>query len=177
MLLGNAHPGAEVDFINGLRCSQGVAGATLLHPLAVVPLVVKIPDHGRGARRLLMHEAKGVSLVDLVAVSPRLDMKFVERTFRYTGDEAFPDTGRAPRSEQVRAWIPRVEAADYRNQARIRCPHAEHCSSLSVAQNQMSAHGFVKAIVAALVEKVKILIGEQGWAVAAIGWAVRHFRS
>ena len=73
--------------------------ARFCHPVAVAPLVVEIPHHGSGARRLFVQEAERIGLVDLVAVTPRLDMKFVERAFGHAGDEAFPDAGGAARRE------------------------------------------------------------------------------
>jgi hypothetical protein len=64
VFFGNAHPRAEVNFINGLWRAQGVAGGALLHPLAVVPLVVEIPHHGSGAGRLFVPDAERVGFVD-----------------------------------------------------------------------------------------------------------------
>ena len=45
VLFGNAHPRAKVYFVDGVRRAQGVAGVAILHPVAVVPLVVEVPDH------------------------------------------------------------------------------------------------------------------------------------
>jgi hypothetical protein len=122
-----------------------------------------------------VQKAERIGFVDLITVTARLDMKFVERTFGHAGDEAFPDAGVAASGEQIRARTPRIEAADYRNQARVRRPHAEDCARFAVARNQMSAHGFVHAIVAALVEQVEILIGEKGDAVGSgVDRSIRH---
>ena len=72
-----------------------------------------------------MHHPEGVGLVDLVPVMMRLDMKFVERAFADPGDEAFPDARTSPRAQPVHLGMPMVEAADDRNFACIRGPHAE----------------------------------------------------
>ena len=51
VLLGNTHPRAEVHLINRHRCIKRVATGALIHPLAVGPLVVEIPDYRCGSRR------------------------------------------------------------------------------------------------------------------------------
>src|SRR6202044_3693436 len=91
VVVGHAHPRAEVDFINGLRGAQGIAFSTLLHPVVVVPLVVEIPYDGRGMRRRLVEYAEGIGFVDPVTVMDRFNVKFVERALRCSGDEAFPN--------------------------------------------------------------------------------------
>ena len=96
-------------------------------------------------------------------------MKFVERALGHAGDEALPDPGGSTRSEMIGARIPVVKAADHRNLASIRRPHTEDRSLFSVARDQVSAHRLVEAIVAALVEQVKILIGEQRHSVRSGG--------
>src|ERR1700684_651438 len=103
MFLGDAHPRAEVNFINGLWRTQRVARRALLHPVAVVPLVVEVPHHGCGAGRLLMQKAEGIGLVNLIAVTSRLDVEFVERTLGHPGNEAFPDPGVSTGGEKVGA--------------------------------------------------------------------------
>ncbi len=79
VLFGDAHPRAEMDFVDCLRCAQGVAGGALLHPVVVVPLVVEIPDDRGGARRFLVQQAERVGFVDAVSVAVRFDVEFVER--------------------------------------------------------------------------------------------------
>ena len=95
-----------MNFINGLRRAQRVAGGALLHPLAIAPLVVEIPHHGSGAGRLLVPDTERVGFVDLVAVTPRLDVKFVERAFGHARDEALPRCRRrrAERADAIRGF-------------------------------------------------------------------------
>jgi hypothetical protein len=57
--------------------------------------------------------------------------------------------------------IPPVKAADNGNPARIRRPDTKNRTCFSAARNQMRAHGFIKAVVATLVEQVEVLVGEQ----------------
>ena len=69
------------------------------------------------------------------------------------------------RSSKLASLSPFVEAADHRDQPRIRRPHAEHDAGLDAAwavlRSQMRAQGFVEAVVAAFVEEVEILRGEE----------------
>ena len=106
VLFGDAHPRAEMHFINGLRRAKGIAAGALLHPFAVVPLVVEIPYDGGGAWRLLVQQAERIGFVDAVSVAIRFDMEFVERALGDAGNETFPDAGGAARTETVRFWIP-----------------------------------------------------------------------
>ena len=122
-----------------------------------------------------MQQAERIGLVNLVAVAPRLDMKFVESAFGHSRDERFPDAGVTTRREQVRLWMPVVEAADHRNLPRIRRPDAEDCAVDSVAGNEVRAQRLVEAIVAALIEQVEVLIREEAHSVRRGGdRRVRH---
>src|ERR1700678_2440129 len=76
----------------------------------------------------------------------------------------------------MRVCIPVVEAADHGNHACIGSPHAEHDASLAIPREQVSAYGFVETIVAALVEEVKILVGEQAQGIRDGGGNLWHFR-
>ena len=58
-------------------------------------------------------------------------------------------------------WIPAVEAADHRNLARIRRPDAEGCARFAALRGEVRSQLFVDAVVAAFVEEIEILIGEQ----------------
>src|ERR1700677_3964878 len=76
----------------------------------------------------------------------------------------------------MRFSIPVVETADHGNHAGIRSPDAEHGAGLAIPREQVSPYGFVEAIVAALVEEVEILIGEQGRRIRDGDGNLRHFR-
>src|SRR5208337_5453730 len=103
-------------------------------------------------------DPKRVGLVDVVAVTPRLNMEFVKRAFNHAGDKSFPDARLAAGGEQMGAGIPGVKAADHRYQLRIGSPDAEYSAGSSVSRNKVRARGFIEAIVAALVEQVEILV-------------------
>lgn len=61
----------------------------------------------------------------------------------------------------MRPMVPLVEAADYVYFAGIRCPEAEASASLAIDLQEMSSHFFVNAIVAALIEQITVVGGEQ----------------
>ena len=44
VLFGDAHPGAEMDFVDGLRRAQGVASGAILHPVVIAPSIIEVPD-------------------------------------------------------------------------------------------------------------------------------------
>ncbi len=77
VLFGDAHPGAEVNFVDGDGGVQGVVGGAFFKIASVVPGVVEIPDHRSGARRLLGEKAHRVGFFSLVPVFIGLDMEFV----------------------------------------------------------------------------------------------------
>ena len=64
MIFGDAHPRAEMDFVNRVRGAQGVAVGAILHPVVIGPLVVEIPDDRGGAGRFFVENAERVGFVD-----------------------------------------------------------------------------------------------------------------
>ena len=77
VLFGNAHPGAEVNFVDRHGRVQGIGGGAFFQKGRVVPCVVEIPDHGSGARRLLVENRNRVGSLDLVAELGGVDMELV----------------------------------------------------------------------------------------------------
>ena len=61
----------------------------------------------------------------------------------------------------MRLGIPTVETAHDRNRSGIRRPDAEDGAGFAIVRDEMGSHLFVQAIVAALVKKVEILVGEK----------------
>src|ERR1700690_969714 len=96
-------------------------------------------------------------------------MELVEGTFGGGGDEPFPDAGGAAGGKSMRVGIPVIEAADDSDVVRVGSPDAEDSTLGSVGLDQVCAHFFVEAIVAAFVEQVKIFGGQQGNVVADRG--------
>ena len=106
VLFGDAHPRAEMDFVNRMGARSELRPARFCHPVVVAPLVVEIPDDRGGARRFLVQQAERVGFVDVVSVALRLDVELVERAVGDAGDEAFPDAGRAARAADDASWNP-----------------------------------------------------------------------
>ena len=123
-----------------------------------------------------MHQTERIGLVDVVAVVLGLDVKLIQSTLGGAGNETLPDAGLAAALQDVGARTPIIEAADHRDQPRIRRPHAEHHSSVAITSDQMGTHGLIHAVIAALIEKIKILIGEQGGERCGGHKDFRHFQ-
>jgi len=96
-----------------------------------------------------------------MSVTIRHDVKFVNRAFGDRGDEPFPDTRTSTGMQRMRTVIPTVEAADDRYLARIGRPHAETRALLAAYRGKVRAHLFISAVVAALIEKIKVLLGQK----------------
>src|SRR5579862_630442 len=163
-----------MNFVNRLRRTQGIAPGALRHPILIGPLIVKIPNHRRGTRRLFTPDADRVSFIDAVSVAPGLDVKFVERASGYARNKTLPNAGVSARLKRIRLELPVIEVADDGHLAGIRSPHTENCPSFALARDEMRTHGLVKTIVAAFVEQVEILIGEQGSAIRSEAGLVGH---
>ena len=124
-----------------------------------------------------MQQAERIGFIDVIAVAVRFNVKLVESTLVGSGNKSLPDAGIATALQQMAARAPRVEAADHRNQARVWRPDAEHHTGLAVPGDQVSAHSFVHAVVAALIEQVEILLGEQRLAFSGRDDYFWHFLS
>jgi hypothetical protein len=90
-------------------------------------------------------------------------VKLVERSVAGAGNEALPDTGRTSWAEFVCLGIPSIKAADYGNGTGVRGPDAEDRARLAVVSDEVGAHFLVEAVVAALVEKIQVLVGKKLW--------------
>jgi hypothetical protein len=108
-----------------------------------------------------VQQANGVGFVDAVSVLAGFDVELVELAVGWAGDEAFPDPGGSAGSEAVSLGIPFVEAADDRDRAGVGSPDAEDGSRLAVVFGEVGSHFVVDAVVAALVEEVEVLVGEE----------------
>ena len=161
IFLRNPPPRTEMDFVDGNRRLQRVPGLPLLHPVLVRPLVFEIPYHRGGAGRLLMQHSEGIRLIDQKSVVLRNDMKLVNGALGDSGDKPLPDAGTLAGVQGMRILIPSVEAADDRYLARIRRPHTETGAGLIAKRGKMTAQFVVGAVVSALVEKIKILLGQK----------------
>src|SRR4029077_18726823 len=91
----------------------------------------------------------------------RLDVKLVESSFAYSGHKPFPYAGTSASAQHMRFGIPLIERADDRNFARVRSPNTEAGSQAAAWVHDVGAQLIEHAVMAALVEEVKILLAEQ----------------
>ena len=124
-LFGDAHPGAEVHFVDRDGCFKFVLCVTLAHPLGIAPLVVQIPYDRRRARRNFVVIAVRVRLVDRVHVVARADVVLVDASVAKLGKESFPHPGALARVHGMRIGIPSVEVAHHRDALCVGRPHRE----------------------------------------------------
>ena len=129
--LGNAAPGAEMDFVDGQRRLEPVFLGATRHPRRVSPgIVVKARDDRTGVRPELGAKAVGIGFERQDRTIRRDDLVFVNRAFVELGREEFPNAGGAARAHQVHAAVPAIEVADDADAARARRPdgkvHAAH---------------------------------------------------
>src|SRR5690606_5233465 len=143
-----------------------VLAFALAHPLVVAPGVGEVPDDGGGARRLLVAEPDGVRLLGAVAVVPGLDMVLVEVALADAGDEALPDPGAAARPERVRRAVPAVELAHDGDLFGVGRPDGEIGAGDAVDRELVRPEAAVEVEVAALVEEVDVVLGQQRHVVA-----------
>ena len=104
-----------MDFINRVGRAQRIALVSLLHPLLIVPFVVQGPKHRSRARRLFMHDADRISLIDTEAMTVGFDVELVEIAMVCARSKSFPDSRRSARVQAMSLRIPSIETADHRH--------------------------------------------------------------
>ena len=100
-----------MDLVNGDRLIEAVVLAAALHPFAILPRVVEIPDDRGEFRRYFVEEGKRIGLLDSIMVRARDDVVLVEAASPHVGKEPFPDTGVPFGSKRMRVFSPTVEIA------------------------------------------------------------------
>jgi hypothetical protein len=135
----------------------GVVLAASLHPVAVVPLVIEVPDDGRGRGRLLVHEAERVGLVHAEAVVARLDVVLVAGAPADAGHEGFPDAGCADGMQRC-VRLPVVEVADDADAFGVGRPDGEVGAVNARRGARVRAELQVQPVVRALVEQVQVVL-------------------
>ena len=140
-------PGAEVNFVNGVRLVDGIMVLTGFHPFFIVPLVVSIPDNAGGLWWCFPEAGERVSLLQPAAVGA-VDGVFVYRSVAQAGDETFPDTAGVPPGVQlVLSPVPAVEVSDHRNVLSTRCPNREVSAGYTVHFNHVATQLIVRTEV------------------------------
>ena len=166
VLFGDAHPGAEVNLVDGHGRVQRVYGRSFFQKGRVVPGVVEIPDHGSGARRFLREKSQRIGLFNLVTELGGADVELVKCALLDAGDKAFPDSRRTASLEWMGLRAPSIEVSNHRHITGVGGPDAEDGALGPIGFHRMSAHLLVNAIVAAFVEQIKIFRRQQGNVVA-----------
>src|SRR5271155_1422414 len=104
-------------------------------------------------------------------------MKLVNRTVGYSGHETLPNAGTTSKLQRIRAWIPSIKAANDRYFARVRSPYAETGTGLVADRSEVGAQLLVGTVMASLIEKIKILLGQKSHFQrdlgASVGFAIR----
>src|SRR6266853_4764035 len=106
-----AHPGAKMQLIDRHRLLEVVLSGALLHPVFVVPLILRqIANYGGRFGRNLGLETVWVGLLLVVPEKTRTDRVFVTGAFADVREEYFPDSTGA-QAHGVAMRIPIVEIA------------------------------------------------------------------
>src|ERR1700683_2475895 len=88
-------------------------------------------------------------------------MKLVNRTVGYSRDETLPNAGATTKLQRIRAGIPSIKATNDRYFARVRSPYAKTDARLVADRSEVGAQLLVGAVMASLIEKIKILLGQK----------------
>ncbi|MNH31175.1 hypothetical protein D3C79_915130 [compost metagenome] len=118
-----ALPGASVQLVDRQRRMGGLALATLLHPVLVLPVVGQgTCDPRGGAWRQFRSASQRVGLERQDAFAPEhfILVSFAGLQARH---EQLPDPGRVAQAHGVSAPVPIVEITHHRHPPGIRRPH------------------------------------------------------
>src|ERR1700677_182925 len=88
-------------------------------------------------------------------------MKLVNRTFGHSREKTLQNGGLTTKLHRIRAGFPSIKAANDRYFARVRSPHAKTYARLVADRSEVGAQLLVGAVMASLIEKVKILLGQK----------------
>ena len=130
------------------------------HPFLIAPVVDQVPDDRGGARRHLIVQSEGISLVNRVHVIARTNVILVHRSLVKIRDERLPHSRTGLRAHGCGFGIPAVELADDRDTLRIGRPHREMRAAAAFNLHQMRTELFVQSCVLAFIEQMQV-IGRQ----------------
>ncbi len=161
VLLGEAAPGTEMDFVNGDGGLEPIFLCALRNPIGVVPLIgVEPGDDGASIGPKLGAKAVGIGFErEDVAVRPD-DFVFVDGSFRNFREKNFPDTRRTPRAHGMDATVPAIEIANDAHAPGAGSPNSEVNATEAFEGNEMSAEFFVGVVMAAFAHEVQIELAE-----------------
>jgi aminodeoxyfutalosine deaminase len=156
---GTAHPGFEVDFIDGKRRVQPRGLSAVVQPSRIVPgVLLEAIDDGRGLGWNLGGKAVRIGLHLLVVWRPYIVL--IGGAFTESGHEEFPDATGAP-THGVTAGVPPVEVADKTDHFSIGSPDREADAFHPVHGDDVGTHGAIAFVIGPLAVQVDFVIGKQ----------------
>ena len=148
-------PRLGVHLVDRERLLQRLRGLPALDPGAVVPLVARRVDPGRGLRRHLGVEGEGVGLEAQLPVRA-VHLVLVAVAFRGLGHDRRPDPGGAEQLERVHPPVPAVPVADDRDRTRVGSPDGERDALV----DDVGAEALVDPLVPSLAREVEVELAE-----------------
>ena len=157
-------PRTDVDLVDAHRPDVGICGPAPLHPLVVVPGVVRAGDDRRLLRSHLGHPGHRVALEpDDVVRAP--DRELVVHALLRAGEEQLPETARAESPHRMGEPVPAVEVADDVHCLRARRPQCErdapHVAHRAGIVADVGAEHRPELLVAALVDQVPVDLAQR----------------
>ena len=111
-----APPRSQMHLINRPRCGERITLGAIVHPIAVLPLIVEPPAARGGARRHFPIECKRIALVHTVVVEAGHHAIFVARAWGDVRDESLPQSAAiAARGQRMSILVPAVEIPEHRH--------------------------------------------------------------
>ena len=158
--LGHPPPGAQMHFVDGHRCVSGLPPFPLLHPRAVAPGIIQIPNDRGGVGRHFVAKSKWVSFFRCMAMIARDNVVLVTSAGANTGHESGPNAALPCGLERSGLAVPVIECADHVHSLGIRRPHSKIRPGHPIDARQVRTHLFISAEVAALAERLNVSRGE-----------------
>ena len=167
-----AAPRAEVELVDRDRGAMRDPRAPRPHPLAIGPLVPRLPHHRCRRRWMLGARRERIRLVahDTIRSDDRVLVACAVADARHG---AVPDPGRLARRKGIGAHAPVVPVADHADRTRVRCPHREDGPTVG----QVRAELLIEPVVRTLVEQEQIVGGQERHGRAPyVTWRSRDMR-
>src|ERR1700676_4846452 len=162
VILGNATPRAEMDFVNRHGRFEPIFLGAAVDPLVVGPLVgVEVDDDRAGVGTQLRAEGVRIRFEGEHRALRANDFVLVDGAFAEFGNEEFPDSRRAASAHGIDAAIPVVEVADEADAARARGPNGEMNAADPFERFEVRAEFFVGVVVAAFSHEMEIKLAEK----------------
>ena len=164
-----AHPGPEVDLVDGEGALEGLPRPALLHPRLVVPRVgVEIHDPRRHPGAELEPEPHRVG-AQVHRPGGAAELVPVVVAGAEAGDEELPDPGRAEAAHHVDAPVPPVPVAHHAHPRRVGGPHREPGAGHAAHRLHVGAELAVELLVPPLAREQLVDLAQGGKERVGIG--------